>query len=433
MKKTLKEFLESKEIKDISKDFEGATTEEMHSYYVAKLEFEQLELKGRLEVIETGNTEEVEKAKGEIATLKEAIKLQGTTLKAIQTGQMSGATVNGLENSIDKALKANLDNFTKSKTERNHDFSFTIDKAVGDMTFANNLSGGNMPQAQRLEGVNDIAERITVTYPSIPKLTTDRNAIEWVYETAQEGTIAGTAEGATKDQIDNNFVVSSVSLEKTAAYFKVSTEMLDDVSFMAGWLRNKLIVRLLLSVDNQCLNGDGSNNTVNGLMNQAIAFAPGTFATGQANAVENANAVDVLVVAMNQIKLLNQGVSNLTIQMNPTNVAALKMIKVLASATDNRYVTRLLQVGSTLMLDGVPILENNNMAVGSYLVYDSSKATIVEKSSIMVEVGLDGSDFTKNMRTILAEWRGQLFIQNNDLNAFVTGVFATDAAAIEKA
>jgi len=432
MKKTLKEFLESKEIKDISKDFEGATTEEMHSYYVAKLEFEQLELKGRLEVIETGNTEEVEKAKSEIATLKEAIKLQGTTLKAIQTGQLSGATVNGLENSIDKALKANLENFTKSKTERNHDFSFTIDKVV-DMTFGNSLSGGNMPQAQRLEGINDIAERVTVTYPSITKLTTDRNTIEWVYETAQDGTIAGTAEGATKDQIDNTFVVASVSLEKTAAFFKVSTEMLDDVSFMAGWLRNKLIVRLLLSVDNQCLNGDGTGNTVNGLMNQAIAFNPGTFATGQANAVENANAVDVLVVAMNQIKLLNQGVSNLTIQMNPTNVAALKMIKVLASDSDNRYVTRLLQVGATLMLDGVPILENSNMAIGSYLVYDASKATIVEKSSIMVEVGLDGSDFTKNMRTILAEWRGQLFIQNNDLNAFVTGVFATDAAAIEKA
>jgi len=431
MENTLKSFLETKGIKDISSDFEAATTEEMHSYYVAKLEFEQLELKGRLEVIETGNTEEVEKAKSEIATLKEAIKLQGTTLKAIQTGHLTGSTVNGLENSIDKALKANLENFTKSKTERNHDFSFTIDKAVGDMTFANNLSGGNMPQAQRLEGVNDIAERITVTYPSIPKLTTDRNTIEWVYETAQEGVIAGTAEGATKDQIDNNFVVASVSLEKTAAYFKVSTEMLDDVSFMAGWLRNKLIVRLLLSVDNQCLNGDGTSNTVNGLINQATAFSPGTFATGQANAVKNANAVDVLVVAMNQIKLENQGVSNLTIQMNPTNVAALKTIKL--TATDKRYLDRLLQVGSTLLLDGVPILENSNIAVGSYLVYDASKATIVEKSSIMVEVGLDGNDFTKNMRTILAEWRGQLFIQNNDLTAFVTGVFATDAAAIEVA
>jgi len=39
-----------------------------------------------------------------------------------------------------------------------------------------------MPQPQRLEGVNDIAERVAATYPIIPKLNTDRNAIEWVYE-----------------------------------------------------------------------------------------------------------------------------------------------------------------------------------------------------------------------------------------------------------
>ena len=49
----------------------------------------------------------------------------------------------------------------------------------------------------------------------------------------------------------------------------------------------------------------------------------------------------------------------------------------------------------------------------------------------MIEIGLDGNDFTKNMRTILAEWRGQLFIQENDQTAFVTGTFATTNAALE--
>ena len=112
-----------------------------------------------------------------------------------------------------------------AKTSR-HDFSFTVNKAVADMTFANNLSGGNMPQAQRLEGINDIVERASQTYPRIPKLTTSANTIDWVYETAQEGAAAGTAEGAAKNQIDNNFVVTSVSLLKQTAYFKVSTEML---------------------------------------------------------------------------------------------------------------------------------------------------------------------------------------------------------------
>jgi hypothetical protein len=262
------------------------------------------------------------------------------------------------------------------------------------MTLAGNVTG-TVPQAQRLEGINDIAEREAKTYSLFPKLRTAGNTIEWVYETAQDGTIDGTAEGAAKDQIDNDFVVTSVALVKRAAYFKVSTEMLDDASFMEGWLRNKLIVRLFLDVDNQALNGNGSAPNMNGILNQATAFAAGTFA----NTVDNANDVDSLVVA--------------------------------ANPTDKRYVERLMMVGSTLTMDGIPIIENTNITAGDFLIGDFGKATIVEKSGIDIQVGLDGSDFTKNMRTILAEWRGQLFVQNNDTTAFVKGTFATTNAALE--
>ena len=428
--KDLGSFLQAKEIKDVKKDIENASEAELHSYYVAKLEFEQMSLKERLLIMETENDPaKLKETENEVATLKEAIKLQGTTLKAIQTGQFSGRTVNEVEGSIEKAMIDNKDNFQLAKSKK-HEFSFEI-KAAGDMTLTGNVSGGTVPQPQRLEGVNDIAERATVTYPLIPKLNTAANTIEWVYETAQDGTIDGTAEGAAKDQIDNDFVVTSVALVKRAAYFKVSTEMLDDASFMAGWLRNKLLVRLMLDVDNQCLNGNGTAPNLKGIMSYATAFAPGTFATGSPNEVDNANVADVLVVALNQIKIANQSVQNLAIQMYPTDVAVLKTIKL--SATDKRYVDRLLQVGSTLTLDGVPIIENNNMAEGEYLVGDFGKATIVQKEGIMIEVGLDGNDFTKNMRTILAEWRGQLFVQNNDTTAFVKGDFPTDKAAIETA
>jgi len=207
---------------------------------------------------------------------------------------------------------------------------------------------------------------------------------------------------------------------------KASTEMLDDVSFMSGWLRNKLIVRLFLDVDNQCLNGNNVAPNLNGVLNQSTAFsAP----TGLALAIDSANEVDVLVAAITQIRLANQGVSNLTIMMNPVDVALMQSTKV--TSTDRRYVERLANVGGSLSLDGTPIIVNNNITQGDYLVGDFSKSTIVQKSGIMVDVGFDGNDFTKNMRTILAEWRGQLFIQNNDRTAFVTGDFATDKAALE--
>jgi len=403
----------------------------LQEYYVAKLKHENTLLEERLTRLEGETndvaikslTTEVEELKAhKVKSLESALETQGIILKKLQDGSLSGASVRGAENSVRKALADNREDFIKAKDGR-HSFRFSL-KAVGDMTIAGNVSGGDMPQAQRLEGVNDIAEREAKSYALFPKLRTAANTIEWVYESGQEGTIDGTAEGTQKDQIDNDFVVTSVALVKRAAYFKVSTEMLDDVAFMEGWLRNKLIVRLFLDVDNQVLNGNGSAPNLSGILNQATAFAAGTFA----GTVDSANDADSLVVAANQIRLANHN-GALTIMMHPSDVAALKLVKL--SASDKRYVERLMMVGSAMSLDGIPIIENTNIAQGDFLIGDFAKGTIVEKSGIEVEIGLDGSDFTKNMRTILAEWRGQLFVQNNDTTAFVKGTFATTNAALE--
>jgi HK97 family phage major capsid protein len=343
----------------------------------------------------------------------------------LSEGGLSASSIKDAEDSIESILSKHSEDFATTK-EKRHEFSFTVNKAVGDMTFAANLSGGNMPQAQRIEGVNDIAERVAQAYGRIPKLQVSANTVDWVYETAQEGAAAGTAEGASKNQIDNNFVVTSVSLLKQTAYFKVSTEMLDDVSFMGAWLRNKLIVRLFLRIDSQVLLGDGTGTNLNGVYTQATIFAAGDFAL----AVDNANDVDSLTVAANQVRLANHN-GALSIFLHPTDVTGLKLVKL--SATDKRYVDRLLQVGSTLMLDGMPIIETTAMTAGTFLIGDLNKALIAEKGGISVDVGLDGNDFTKNMRTIIAEWRGEVIIENNDTTAFVYGVFATTNAALETA
>ena len=392
----------------------------LQEYYVGKL----VKLEGETnDVAIKSLTTEVEELKAhKVKSLESALETQGIILKKLQDGSLSGSSVRMAENSVRKALADNREDFIKAKDGR-HSFRFEL-KAAGDMTIAGNVSGGNVPQAQRLEGINDIAEREAKSYALFPKLRTAANTIEWVYETGQDGTIDGTAEGAAKDQIDNDFVVTSVALVKRAAYFKVSTEMLDDVSFMEGWLRNKLIVRLFLDVDNQVLNGNGAAPNLKGVIDYATAFAAGTFA----NAVDSANDADSLVVAANQIRLANHN-GALTIMMHPSDVAALKLVKL--SASDKRYVERLMMVGSQMSLDGIPIIENTNITAGDFLIGDFAKGTIVEKSGIEIEIGLDGNDFTKNMRTILAEWRGQLFVQNNDTTAFVKGTFATTNAALE--
>ena len=414
-----------------NEELSAMESQELHAYYTAKLSHEKEQLEARVKALESDEKNEdlakevKEMRENTLKTLSEAIHEQGLVMQKLREGSLSASQIKGAEGSIEAILKERAEDFVQAKENR-HGFNFTVNKAVGDMTFAANLSGGNMPQAQRLEGINDIAERVAQAYGRVPKLAVSGNTVDWVYETAQEGAAAGTAEGASKNQIDNNFVVTAVSLLKQTAYFKVSTEMLDDVSFMGAWLRNKLIVRLFLRVDSQVLVGDGTGTNLNGLYTQATTFAAGTFAL----AIDNANDADSLVVAANQIRIANHN-GSLSIFMHPDDVTAFKVVKI--TATDKRYLNRLLQVGSTMMLDGMPIIETTAMTQGTFLIGDLSKALIAEKGGIMVDVGTDGNDFTKNMRTIIAEWRGEVIVENNDTTAFVKGVFATTNAALETA
>ena len=84
-----------------------------------------------------------------------------------------------------------------------------------------------------------------------------------------------------------------------------------------------------------------------------------------------------------------------------------------------------------MTVDGVPILETTLVTQDEYLVGNFGLATVYDKGSLSIEVGRDSDDFTKNLVTVLAEWRGLVIVKNNDRNAFVAGTISTDAAALE--
>ena len=79
----------------------------------------------------------------------------------------------------------------------------------------------------------------------------------------------------------------------------------------------------------------------------------------------------------------------------------------------------------------VPIIPTTLVTGDKYLVGNFDLATVYDKGSVAINIGLDGNDFTKNMVTVLAEWRGLVIVKNNDRTAFVTGDFSVDAAALE--
>lgn len=425
--KTLEDFLKEKGATDTS----AMEAEELAGLYNEYNELTRSELEKAIkdgsEAVEEIKTQLAEIQGTQIKQLNSALKAQGLAIAKFERVEKTEKVSKPLSQQIKEALEAQVDKLKKlkdgSKSEVDSSkFDFET-KAPATMTFGN-VSGGNIPIEDRLEGFNTVPSRTIRLLDIVASRTTSSNVVSWVYQANKDGSAGQTAEGSAKNQIDFDIVVASESLKKSTAFIKVSTEMIDDIEWIVSEIQGELLRELLKVVEAQTYSGDNTGQNHNGIRTVASAFAAGTFA----GTVDNANIVDVLTVAMNQIMIAEQPPANY-IMMHPSDVTSLKLVKL--STTDKRYVDRLIQTGSQMELDGVPIVATTLVAVGTYLVGSFDLALSVSKGGIRFDIGLDGNDFTNNVRTILAEWRGLTIVKNNDRSAFVAGTFATDIAALE--
>ena len=427
----MKDFLSKKGISadDYSKLPAGEALELMNEFNAIKQKAlnEAIEAKASKEDILELKAEILKQKDAQFDQLQEALKLQGIALKKLSSEEVEGKEVS-FKQSLRSKLDLNIEGLKRLKNSSSAADNVKFDvKAVGDMSLAGNVTG-QVPQALRISGLNSVPSRVVRLLDIVSGGTIGSNLVEWVYQANKEGSAGPTAESSAKNQIDFDLLVGSQKVEKTTAFITVTDEMLDDVDFIESAINNELTKELLKAVESGVFGGSGVSPQMNGIFTVAPAFAAGVFA----GTVDNANSVDVLSVAMDQIMIAQEGsaVPNY-ILMHPSDVTALKMVKV--SSTDKRYVERLAMVGGELSLDGVPIIPTTLVTVDKYLVGDFSKASVLTKQSVSIEVGYNADNFVKNYKTIRAEWRGVTFVKNNDRSAFVAGDFSTNTAALETA
>ncbi len=423
-----KDFLSNKGVEDIA-TLDAEKQAELYNEYNAaeKVRLEELiENKASKEDIDAIKVAMAENAKKQFDALNDALKKEhGILLKKVSDSEAQANK--NWKSAMKSELLSQIDELRKLKQENLKQVMFPVTaKAAGTMTISGNVSGGNIPVEDRIPGLDTIASRQIRLLDIVSRRATSSNVVSWVSQANKDGAAGQTGEGAAKNQIDFDLTVVNESIEKTTAYIKVSTEMLDDIDYIQSEIEGELLRELLKVVEAQVYEGDGTGNNLNGIRTVASAFSPGASWTG---AVDNANVIDVLVAAVDQIMVANQPMPNYVL-MHPTDVNKLKTEKV--SATDKRYIERLQMVAGNLVLDGVTtIVPTTLVTVDEYLIGYFDFAELWEKGSISVQIGLDSDDFTKNTRTILAEWRGLALVKTNKRTAFVKGTFATDKATLE--
>jgi HK97 family phage major capsid protein len=416
------EFLVSKGIGEIAgldaekqaelyNEYNDASRKEIESAVAAKASKEELDaMKSELSDTMTK----------QFVALQSVLKDQGILMKRLSREESIER-----EASIKDKLQENKDALKSlAKGSSRDNVRFTVNKVVGDMSLAGNTTG-QIPQADRNPMIGDVNERMITLLDLVASGSIGSNVKEWVYvNTPEEGAAGATAEGALKNQIDFDLVVGSQKVEKITAYITATDEMLEDVEGIESLVQNKLTTKVRLALEQSVYNGDGVSPNMNGIYTVAPAFDAGTFAAS----VDNANNVDVLAVAQNQIELANCPMPT-AIFMNPSDVTSLLLEKV--SSTDKRYIERLQLIAGTLSFDGVPVVKSTMVAAGEFLMGDFTKANVDYKKGFTVEIGYNADNFVKNFKTIRGEVRAVCYVEHNDRDCFVKGTFATAKAALE--
>ena len=415
------EFLTSKGVSDVSV-LEADKQAELYNEYneASKKEIEKaIELKASKEDITALKSELSDTMTKQFVALQKVLKDQGILMKRLTSEEVSEKQVTVK----DKVLE-NKEAISKiAKGESRDNVRFTVNKAVGDMSLSGNTTG-QIPQADRNPVIGDVNERAVTLLDLVSSGSIGSNIKEWVYVANEEGAAASTAEGAIKNQIDFELIVGSNKVEKVTAYIVATDEMLEDVEGVVSLVNNKLTTKVRLALEKYVYDGDGVSPNLEGISTVAPTFAAGAFA----GIVDNANNVDVLAVAQNQIELADCAMPT-AIFMNPSDVTSLLLEKV--SSTDKRYIERLQMIAGTLSFDGVPVVKSTMVPAGEFLMGDFTKANVDYKKGFTVEIGYNADNFVKNFKTIRGEVRAVCYVEHNDRPCFVKGNFATAKAALE--
>ena len=408
----LKDFLTEK-----GYSLEGKSAEELAGIYneyneaIRKALEEKVEAKASKDDINALKSELINSQNEQTTKLNEVLKAHGIAIKQVLEGSKAKA-----QKSL-KDLVAEQKESLEKLQAGDQSARLTL-KVAGTMLAGANITGGNVPQAQRLPMFNDLPltpRNAILAY--VTNRSASSNLIEWVDKRNRDGAAGMVAEGAAKPQADFDFVVESAKVKKVAAFIKVSTEMLNDIPFMQSAINDELREIVSYKLADQVLAGDNTGENLKGVLTAATAWAAGAFAT----AITTPNTYDVLKTAIVQAQ--EAGYNPNVIMLNPSDKAKMEMTK----STQAEYVN-----GQFLFM-GIPVVANSALTADNFLVYDVRAVELFMWENFNITVGYENDDFTKNLVTIIGELRAANVISTNKSAGIIKGVISTAKTAITKA
>lgn len=265
----------------------------------------------------------------------------------------------------------------------------------------------------------------------IPTVPTASNAVEFMRELSfdnqagPQGTVAGIGSGefVAKNKSDVTYELVTKPVRTIAHWMAASRQVLSDAPMLQNLIDNRLTYGLDLESDDQLLNGDGTGQNLDGILQDSAINDAGELPSGTATADIPSAMIDHIRKAI-RIEQQNEYYNMTGLVLNPVDWEILETAK----ATDGHYLMVSMPTGrATETVWRVPVIVTNAMPASTFLIGDwNMGAVIYDREDVSVRVSESHADyFVKNGVAVLAEERYTLAIPLP--NAFCKGSFAVAA------
>lgn len=371
---------------------------------------------------------EVDAMRDEISALEEQEAIDARSAKPVVKVEATIAgkdeEVPSLRGQLKKWAEANKSSIEAIKSGEMRSLSPLELRVPFTMTVAAVNSGSSvyLPNSGAIQGsVNDLNRVQPTFWDRLTKGRTRLNPYVWVNKTNKQGSADFIGEGVLKPLVSFELTTETSVPKKVAERMRVSTELLYDIDGMQSLIENEIRYEIRKHANDAVLTATASSTDPAGVTTLASAFTLTTIEAGG-----TPTYVDAIRAAIAQLQSLNY-TTNIVAFVNPIDAANMDLSK---SADDGHYLLPPFVSQSGLLVAGVPVVVDNNIAVGNLLIGDMSKYKILMYEDLTIKWGLDSDDFSKNLVTVIGEMRFHQFFGANDTGAFIYDSFADIVAAI---
>jgi len=350
--------------------------------------------------------EEAEKLKTEFNKSVQELQAKLKELKQTQ-GELKQKSFN--EN-LAEAIKEN-EEAIKSFRKGSPEVTITM-KAVGDMSIANNF-----PTATPF--IQDVQQGLILNPYNrvwladlLPSATSTANSVIYPKENGGEGAVAFWDKTGNKAQVDYDLTSQSAFFKWIAGYVVVEREMLDDISWLTGYLQSKLLIGLKTAENDLILNGtsDALTNPVTGLLTAATAYDG-----------DYTDLVDMIIdAAYGQIpEKTNDFYVPTNVVLHPRDIVKVGLNKATGSGEYDLPMGSVAFANGRLSISGLDTVGTTSIDKDDFLTFDRNAAMFLRRMNPEIRMFEDATLAKANKVMFRIEERVSLAIFNN--NAIVSG------------